>query len=159
MTCTVRLFLTHLDKRQTLLKSLATLKTDNSRLRELISSKTGQVHDMSKQLESVSLAEVDLRSLIQDLFSKLEHMKSTYSRVQSALTVQLDHLSKASEQTCSVQTLLQQCSEEKKGMLASLQSLREEKVVLSTKLNEMCSATAKPSDQIGKFLDGWYSHL
>lgn len=154
MTCTVRLFLTHLDKRQALLKSLATLKTDNSRLRELISSKTGQVHDMSKQLESVSLAEVDLRSLIQNLFSKLEHMKMTYSRVQSAVTVQFDHLSKTSEQIRSAQTLLQQRSEEKRGILASLQALREEKVVLSTKLNEACSATAKPSNQIGKSLDG-----
>ena len=54
MTRTIGFFLTNIEKRQTLIKSLATLKTENSRLKEMIAAKTDQVNEMTQQLESVA---------------------------------------------------------------------------------------------------------
>ena len=88
MTRTIGFFLTNIEKRQTLIKSLATLKTENSRLKEMIAAKTDQVDEMTQQLESVARVERSLHELITSLFSKLEVLKKTYSRVHSVLQSQ-----------------------------------------------------------------------
>ena len=88
MTRTIGFFLTNIEKRQTLIKSLATLKTENSRLKEMIAAKTDQVNEMTQQLESVAHVERSLHELITSLFSKLEILKKTYSRVHSVLQSQ-----------------------------------------------------------------------
>ena len=85
MTRTVSFFLTSIEKRQTLIVSLATLKTENSRLKETISTKTEQVNEMMQQLESLSQVERNLRDLITRLFAKLEAVKKTYQRIHEVL--------------------------------------------------------------------------
>ena len=77
----------NIEKRQTLIKSLATLKTENSRLKEMIAAKTDQVNEMTQQLESVARVERSLHELITALFSKLEILKKTYIRFMPSFKV------------------------------------------------------------------------
>ena len=149
MSRTVSFFLSHLEKRQTLLKSLTTLKTDNSRLKELISSKSEQVKEMNMQLESVSHVEKDLRELISSLFAKIDYLKTTYTTVQSRITSQSTRLSQLNDQIITSNQQLQQQEEEKSNIRKLLQSLQNEKMVLSTSLQHACDVVNEQTKAIG----------
>ena len=153
MSRTVRFFLFHLEKRQTLLKSLTTLKTDNSRLKELIASKTEQVQEMSMQLESVCHVEKDLRELISSLFAKVDHLKTTYKTVQSIISSQSTRLVQSTDQMTLLTHQLRQQEEEKNSIRELLQSLQKEKVVLSTTLQHACNVVSDQTKVIGKSLN------
>lgn len=129
MTRTVSFFLTSIEKRQTLIVSLATLKTENSRLKETISTKTEQVNEMMQQLESLSQVERNLRDLITRLFAKLEAVKKTYQRIHEVL---LRQQVKAS----GVRTQLESMSD-------CLQAKIQEKEALKTKRTEIGEAMEK----------------
>ena len=149
MSRTVSFFLSHLEKRQTLLKSLTTLKTDNSRLKELIVSKTEQVQEMSIQLKSVLRVEKDLRELITRLFAKVDHLKTTYTTIQSIITSQSDRISQSSDHIATSNQQLRQQDEEKSNIQKLLQSLQKEKVALSTTLQHACDVVCEQTKTIG----------
>ena len=149
MSRTVSFFLSHLEKRQTLLKSLTTLKTDNSRLKELIVSKTEQIQEMSMQLESVLHVEKDLRELITRIFAKIDHLKTTYTNVQSIITSQSDRISQVKDQMTMINQQLRQQEEEKSNIQKLLQSLQKEKVELSTTLQHACDVASEQTKTIG----------
>lgn len=77
-----------------MIKALTTLKTDNSRLKEMIDAKTKQIEDMNEELQTVVFAKQNLHNLISILFSKIEAIKVTKNKVCDA--IQLQH-QKASE--------------------------------------------------------------
>lgn len=111
MTRTVRFFLQNLEKRQTLIKSLATLKTENSRLKELVSSKSQQVEQMASQLESVSTAKQSLQDLITALFAKIDKITDTRQSVHAVLECQRE---KANDTLKTLQRLTEQLHEGEK---------------------------------------------
>lgn len=71
-----------------MIKSLTTLKTENSRLKEMILSKSKQIEEMNQQLQSVVVAKQNLHDLISTLFSKLESIKETKKKVDHVIEQQ-----------------------------------------------------------------------
>lgn len=94
MTRTIHFFLQHIEKKQTMIKALTTLKTDNSRLKEMIDAKTKQIEDMNEELQRVVFAKQNLHNIISILFSKIEAIKVTKNSVCDAIQLQYQ---KASE--------------------------------------------------------------
>lgn len=85
MTRTVSFFLTSIEKRQTLIVSLATLKTENSRLKETISTKTEQVNEMMQQLESLSQVEAKPPRSYHSTLCEAGSCEETYQRIHEVL--------------------------------------------------------------------------
>lgn len=119
MARTIRSFLQSLEKRQTLIKSLATLKTENSRLRELVASKSQLLQQMAVQLEAVATAKKSLQDLITSLFAKMERITETKQLLHAALQRQRENAA-ATLQTLHVlmETLRSGKEEEEKGKAA-----------------------------------------
>ena len=129
-------FLTSIEKRQTLIVSLATLKTENSRLKETISTKTEQVNEMMQQLESLSQVERNLRDLITQLFAKLETVKGTRQKIHEVLQRQ-------QEKASGVRSQLESMSDR-------LQAKVQEKEALEAKRNEICEAMEKQKKEMAE---------
>ena len=125
MTRTMSFFLTSIEKRQTLIVSLATLKTENSRLKETISTKTEQVNEMMRQLESLSRVERSLRDLITQLFAKLETVKRTRQKIHEVLQKQKEKASGVRSQLESMNDRLQAKVQEKEALEAKRKEIRE----------------------------------
>lgn len=119
MARTIRSFLQSLEKRQTLIKSLATLKTENSRLRELVASKSQLLQQMAVQLEAVATAKKSLQDLITSLFAKMERITETKQLLHAALQRQRENAA-ATLQTLHalMETLRSGKEEEEKGKAA-----------------------------------------
>lgn len=133
MTRTIGFFFQSLEKRQVLIKSLTTLKTENSRLRETIAVRSQQVEEMTNQLQAVATAKQDLYDLLTKLFARFEKVKSVQSEIHTMLVNQQDKasqmkdaLSSMSEQIQENETLFQ-ASEKKGGVLMCRARRKEEK--------------------------------
>ena len=123
MTRTIGFFFQNLEKRQILIKSLTTLKTQNSRLKETITVRTQQVEEMTSQLQAVATAKQDLYNLLTKLLARLEQVKSVQSEIHSLLVNQEDQashmdtaLSSLHERIQENEKLYQESGREKRGL-------------------------------------------
>ena len=107
MTRTIGFFLLHIEKKQSLIKSLVTLRTENSRLKELIASKTDAVASMTEQLQQVAAAERSLHDLLTHLFSKLHQLETVQCSIQDVLENQQAQLQQAEASRASFRCALQ----------------------------------------------------
>lgn len=111
MTRTIGFFFQSLEKRQLLIKSLATLKTENSRLRETIAVRSQQVEEMTSQLQAVATAKQDLYDLLTKLFSRFEKVKTVQSEIHSMLVNQQD---KATQMKAALSSMGERIQENEK---------------------------------------------
>lgn len=102
MTRTIGFFFQSLEKRQVLIKSLTTLKTDNSRLRETIAVRSQQVEEMTSQLQAVATAKQDLYDLLTKLFARFEKVKAVQSEIHTMLVNQQDKASRMKDAQSSM---------------------------------------------------------
>lgn len=116
MTRTIGFFFQSLEKRQLLIKSLATLKTENSRLRETIAVRSQQVEEMTSQLQAVATAKQDLYDLLTKLFSRFEKVKTVQSEIHSMLVNQQD---KATQMKAALSSMGERIQENEKLFRAS----------------------------------------
>lgn len=119
MTRTIGFFFQSLEKRQVLIKSLTTLKTDNSRLRETIAVRSQQVEEMTSQLQAVATAKQELYDLLTKLFARFEKVKAVQSEIHSMLVNQQD---KASRMKDALSSMSEQIEENEKLFQASEKS-------------------------------------
>lgn len=124
MTRTIGFFFQNLEKRQILIKSLTTLKTENSRLKETITVRTQQVEEMTSQLQAVATAKQDLYNLLTKLLARLEQVKSVQSEIHSLLVNQegqASHmdtvLSSLRERIQENEKLYQESGRQKRGLM------------------------------------------
>ena len=68
-----------------MIKSLTTLKTENSRLKEMILFKSKQIEEMNLQLQSVQEAKQNLFDLLTRLFNKVEEIKEIRTMIEHEL--------------------------------------------------------------------------
>lgn len=117
MTRTIHFFLQHIEKKQTMIKALTTLKTENSRLKEMIDAKSKQIEDMNEELQTVVFAKQNLHNIISILFSRIETIKVTKNKVYDAIQLQQQ---KASELKDNCKEVLEQfntlCSKSDEGI-------------------------------------------
>ena len=85
MTRTIKFYLQNLEKRQKKIKSLTTLKTENSRLKEMILFKSKQIEEMNLQLQTVQEAKQNLFDLLTKLFNKVEEIKEIRTMIEHEL--------------------------------------------------------------------------
>ena len=116
MTRTIGFFFQSLEKRQVLIKSLTTLKTDNSRLRETIAVRSQQVEEMTSQLQAVATAKQDLYDLLTKLFARFEKVKAVQSEIHTMLVNQQD---KAAQMKDALSSMSEQFQENEKLFQAS----------------------------------------
>ena len=106
MTRTIGFYFQNLEKRQTLIKSLTTLKTENSRLKEVIASRSQQVEEMTAQLQAVMAAKKDLHDLLTTLFNRFEKLKATQQEVHSVLQKQREKAIAVSDSLTSLNDMI-----------------------------------------------------
>lgn len=94
MARTIRIYLQNIEKQQTMIHSLTALKTENSRLKEMITSKTGQIEEMTLQLQTVSDARKSLHDLLTSLFNRITMIKKSKEAMEHILST---HDSKVNE--------------------------------------------------------------
>ena len=85
MTRTIKFYLQNLEKRQKMIKSLTTLKTENSRLKKMILFKSKQIEEMNLQLQAVQEAKQNLFDLLTKLFNKVEEIKEIRTMIEHEL--------------------------------------------------------------------------
>ena len=90
-----------------LIKSLTTLKTDNSRLRETIAVRSQQVEEMTSQLQAVATAKQDLYDLLTKLFARFEKVKAVQSEIHTMLVNQQDKAAQMKDALSSMSKLFQ----------------------------------------------------
>lgn len=98
MTRTIKFYLQNLEKRQTMIKSLTTLKTENSRLKEMILFKSKQIEEMNLQLQSVQEAKQNLFDLLTRLFNKVEEIKEIRTMIEHELQNQQQKIKEMKKQ-------------------------------------------------------------
>ena len=98
MTRTIKFYLQNLEKRQNMIKSLTTLKTENSRLKEMILFKSKQIEEMNLQLQSVQEAKQNLFDLLTRLFNKVEEIKEIRTMIEHELQNQQQKIKEMKKQ-------------------------------------------------------------
>lgn len=81
-----------------MIKSLTTLKTENSRLKEMILFKSKQIEEMNLQLQSVQEAKQNLFDLLTRLFNKVEEIKEIRTMIEHELQNQQQKIKEMKKQ-------------------------------------------------------------
>ena len=81
-----------------MIKSLTTLKTENSRLKEMILFKSKQIEEINLQLQSVQEAKQNLFDLLTRLFNKVEEIKEIRTMIEHELQNQQQKIKEMKKQ-------------------------------------------------------------